>query len=832
MRLLKNKKFWLLLLLVILAGGYVANRFVKKKGFDSIFEFISVVSSNYFNSESPDIQLSLTVAAADWERMANVAQESLERGVIVQPKDNYVPVELEFEGEKIRAEIRIKGKMTDHVSGKKWSFRIKTKKGDAFMGMKRFSLQHPGTRNYIYEWLHQQWAAHEDFPHARYFFLQLNVNGENYGVYNLEEHFGQELMAYNEKKKGIVFRLEPDLYWSRRLNSHEGFQFDQEHTSYQSAKWDAFNEKSIQKDEALYADYQNVLVLMDAMRQGKAKVSEVLDIDKFARRYALLDLIGGWRSVDWSDIKFYYNPETHRVEPIAYESFSAFKIKDLIGDYKFSKRTIYHEFHDGLFSDEEFFRLYIQYLEKYSDKAYIDAFLAKIKPELEKNLRILNSEFPYKKFEPSIYYYNAEVIKRSLNIKKGFHAYLAQSESGTEVKIAPVTSLPIEVIAAKLDNKQEVKFDKPIVIESKAKGSALNYVQIQIHPEVKSKSVVLVYRILGSSKILQTEVYPYEYIDTYEVKNHYTGYEPNWQHFDFLYTDTALKTIHFKPGLVKIDSILVLPKGYTVVLSDKTALDFVKGSFVVSYATIKAAGTEENPLVITSSDKTGGGFLLIDSKESEFKHVNFSELSNPKRGNFSHTGVVNLYQSQALFNHCNFIGSMADKQLVASRSKLEIKNCTFLAGMDALKAIYSNLTVNQSHFLNQFDDALILVGSKAEVTNTKFSKTAGVAIDATEGSTVQLKNIEIYKVKKAIKAKDNTTVKGSGIKIRKVQTAYIADKKGDVFGPSAIELTDVELEKDERHPAQIEKSKKSTIQINGEELFKGKEIGKTEKKKK
>lgn len=830
MRILKKKKFWLTLLILLAITSFFANRFVKKKGFHSIFEFIAVVSSNYFNSESPHLELSIQVDAADWDKLAQVAKESLERGVIVQPTDSYVPAVLNFNGETIRAEMRLKGKMSDHVSGKKWSFRIKTKKGDAFMGMKRFSLQHPGTRNYIYEWIHQQWAAHEDFPHARYFFLQLNINGENFGVYNLEEHFGEELMQYNEKKNGVIFRLEPDLFWSQRLNSHEGYPFNQEHTVYQSAKWDAFNEGELQKDDILYKDYQNALLLMDAMRQGKAQVSEVLDIDKFARRYALLDLIGGWRSVDWSDIKFYYNPETHRVEPIAYESFSAFKIRDLIGNHKYSKRTVYNDFHDGLFSDEEFFKLYVHYLEKFSEKSYIDGFLAQIKPELDKNLRILNSEFPYKKFEPSIYYYNAEIIKRSLDIKKGFHAYLAKSKNGTAIKIAPITSMPIEIVSAKLDDKHEVKFERPIFIEPKAKGSALTYTDIPVHAEIKSKKVALTYRILGASTWLTTEVYPYEYQETDEMANHYTGYAANWHLFDFIYTDTVLKTIHFKPEAVTIDSILVLPKEYTVVLSYPTTIDLIKGAFIISYSTVKASGTEENPLRITSSDKTGGGLLIIDAKDNEFKHVQFSELAHPKRGSFSHPGAVNLYQSNTSFTYCSFAESSAEKQLHISRSKVEINNSTFSGGTDALKAIYSTLTVSDSKFTNLGDDGINLVGTKADLSQIVFKRVKGIALEAAENSTAQVKGVKISEAKKAVKANNNSIITGSNVKLKKVKTAYISDKKGDVFGPSIINLTNVDMSKDEKYPASVEKSKKSTIHINGVELFKGEEVGKKQKK--
>ena len=48
--------------------------------------------------------------------------------------------------------LRLKGDMVDHILGEtNWSYRVHTKDDEHVFGMRRFSLQDPGTRNFHYE---------------------------------------------------------------------------------------------------------------------------------------------------------------------------------------------------------------------------------------------------------------------------------------------------------------------------------------------------------------------------------------------------------------------------------------------------------------------------------------------------------------------------------------------------------------------------------------------------------------------------------------------------------------------------------------------------------
>ena len=253
----KRRRISLVLLLLLAAAGYyVGNRYAKQAGHDGLFSLLSSSSSNYSNSRDPDVAISLEIDAEAMAKINQVREDALARGVIVQPDDPYVPCVIRYNGEEIKAEIRLKGKMLDHVEGDKWSFRVKTKKGDAFLGMKRFTLQHPGTRQYLSEWVYHRIAEEEGLIALRYQFINLTLNDDDLGVYAVEEHFGQEVLGQNERLPGPIFRFNPSLFWYFRINEANGIDIAEEYTKFQSSYLDAFTEGSLLKDADLKRNFE------------------------------------------------------------------------------------------------------------------------------------------------------------------------------------------------------------------------------------------------------------------------------------------------------------------------------------------------------------------------------------------------------------------------------------------------------------------------------------------------------------------------------------------------------------------------------------------------
>ena len=51
-----------------------------------------------------------------------------------------------------------------------------------------------------------------DIIKIKYEFLELYINGEDKGLYVLEEGFGKELIERNKRRNGPIFSLDEDIY--------------------------------------------------------------------------------------------------------------------------------------------------------------------------------------------------------------------------------------------------------------------------------------------------------------------------------------------------------------------------------------------------------------------------------------------------------------------------------------------------------------------------------------------------------------------------------------------------------------------------------------------
>ena len=115
--------------------------------------------------------------------------------------------------------MRLKGDEVDHLRGKKWSYRVKVKGDRTLLGLKVFSLQHPGTRNYLDEWFYHQLLEREDVLSLRYSFVHLTLNGKDMGIYALEEHFAKQLVEHHQRREGPIVRFDEDVLGPSKKDS-------------------------------------------------------------------------------------------------------------------------------------------------------------------------------------------------------------------------------------------------------------------------------------------------------------------------------------------------------------------------------------------------------------------------------------------------------------------------------------------------------------------------------------------------------------------------------------------------------------------------------------
>ena len=89
-----------------------------------MLDFIPSLISNKINSAPALDTLFIKIDKDDYKKLSVIRDEAIERGIIVNPEDPWVEGKVKYKGDKVNADLRLKGKMTDHVQGKKWSFLL------------------------------------------------------------------------------------------------------------------------------------------------------------------------------------------------------------------------------------------------------------------------------------------------------------------------------------------------------------------------------------------------------------------------------------------------------------------------------------------------------------------------------------------------------------------------------------------------------------------------------------------------------------------------------------------------------------------------------------
>ena len=186
---------YLIILVVIIniarAGKYAIYQYLDDKGFSRQIFYESPLSYtksivNYFlegeigvNTKIPTI--AIDIKFKNWEKLEKSRKNALKNGLILKEDKKFVKASIRHNDQLVKAKVRIKGDFTDHLEGRKWSLRVKTKKDGHLFGIRSFSLQNPKTRGNLGEPLFLEMLRENGVLAPRYLF----VNEITYSFYVL-----------------------------------------------------------------------------------------------------------------------------------------------------------------------------------------------------------------------------------------------------------------------------------------------------------------------------------------------------------------------------------------------------------------------------------------------------------------------------------------------------------------------------------------------------------------------------------------------------------------------------------------------------------------------
>jgi hypothetical protein len=781
---------------------------------DLLIEELFVDSSSVFTRTVIDLE----VKGTQLEQLKQKRAEALQRGILTSAEDDWVKAKLK-EGSQaaLPIEIRLKGDWLDHLRGDKWSFRVKMREGNTWRRMRSFSLHTPLARNFLSEWvLHQLWEK-EDVLTTRYDFIELRLNGQPLGVYAVEEHFDKQLVEYRQRREGPIIKLSETAYWAaieRQLQQH-GFVATVEKlppAEWQKAPIEAFRENTINENPVLAEQYEQARSLLYQYQQGWKPASDIFDIERMAKYYAISDILNAYHGIVWHNQRFYYNPVTALLEPIGFDGFGgppeqrygilgAGALHPTLADRD--------QIFSSLMLDPLFTRAYIAALNRISDKEYLQPFLDKVYPGWAARLAFLQTEFTTYQPDLGEITTEAQYIQSILLPIDNFS--LTPYQKGNKLLLENRHILPIEVVGyglrpdqmtEQLDTAlvlpgaigrkflQRIQRDSQITDFKKLKFLEHGVLKEQSPPlffslEINAQPSYLFFRVLGterrfSSKVNKQGIPDYQIASQALKKGAKVRKGASYQ--------VKGENIYFKAGKHVLSEDIVLPAGYTIVLEAGTTIELEAGVHFISFSPVKAYGTPEQPINIQSKEGAGRGFTVLNAAgRSDLKHVYFEGLGAPDKDGWKLTGAVTFYESAVHLSHCSFTHNQSEDALNIIRSTFKMAHChishTFSDGFDA---DFCKGEIDNSFFIRTGNDGLDCSGSIVNVSNCTFENNGDKGISVGEQSDLTVFDCRIKGAPIALASKDLSVVYVRNLYIENCQQGFAAYQKKPEFGGANI----------------------------------------------
>jgi hypothetical protein len=397
-------------------------------------------------------------------KMEDDRRDAIKMGILLSD-GVYMPADIYVDGEKYKTELRLKGDWTDHLKGSKWSFRIKIKK-DSVWGMNEFSIQNPDSRDGIGEYLIQEYYRKAGGVALRYNFVDVIINGAYMGVYAVEEGFNKRAIESSLKREGVIIKQNENLLWESRA-----YYLDNEEKTGQAADFTPYSMKKTVGDEKFrnYATYA-INNLNQFFNKKTLSFNDVFDAQMFASYLAIMDVFHSLHGTTWHNMRYYYNPVTGLIEPIAFDELIYSSSNDtstnIAGNYKISVVNF-------LKNDEKLKQLYFNKLYMYAEG--FEAFISSQQKNIDKFNYILARD-GYTSIDLTRAYAIVDKIIASKENQEVKFEYAVLEDGRSKITINNSNMFPVEISKIMVDGK-EIDIDEKYIVNAdlRDKNNTIEY---------------------------------------------------------------------------------------------------------------------------------------------------------------------------------------------------------------------------------------------------------------------------------------------------------------------------------------------------------------------
>ncbi|MBT5751052.1 MAG: hypothetical protein HOI39_08010 [Flavobacteriales bacterium] len=751
------------------------------------------------------VQISININFLNYLTLLEDRENALNNGILTSPKE--VNANIIYMGEPYKAKVRLKGDFADHWNSRhRMSLRVKLKNDKTILGFSRFSIQKPSTRVHPYDSTFQSLVKDSGNISSSHKFAQVIVNGEDWGIMNIEEHISKELLEKQNKKESIVVKFGSGEKWLYQNTSNIPYK---EYKLSDSIIYShLYNEKSL-KEELNRKMYSYV-------KNNRLLTNNIYDNDSFSQALILSLVWGSSHVLEDHNIKYYFNPFTLILEPIILDQEKWSKLDENSPNF----------FQQDWFDSGMATYSYKQIL---SSKKFIERLpinLAIVKKSLsnfDKHLLYNESLFPVdkKRKEKKVIQDNMDILLNNAGryIVDSVNSFNLSTKSNQQITIMPV--LPSMQQASEF--KQHIHFvhysDGTLKLYNLIPEDVIvKNVLFNGNPIPIQETLIPGYLSNPKPTIIKTAFIGIQ-DEMFTISTEYKGFNATSKNYitvllddinnpllldtgnEFEFIEAIDENVYeVKVGSWTIDKPIILD-GDLIILPG-TNLEFEKNTYIIIKGSLTAIGEESNPITLKSKiDYWDGLYVVNANKKSYIKNVNISNTSSIDDGLLNLSGSITFYKSDAELENVRINNVKAEDaiNIVNSTFSLDsifIKN-TFSDGLDS---DFSSGKVLNSMFSNIGGDALDFSGSNVVITDTSASNVQDKAVSAGEGSELNIENSHFNNIGIGVASKDGSSVilSNSSIFDSKLYSTMSYIKK-DFYEPPKIIIINTNMSKSNAH---------------------------------
>lgn len=733
----------------------------------------------------------LKIGAQAMQQLRAKRDDALSLGMLLTDEADWVSAEVDNKQQKLDVDVRLKGNRLYHLQGDKWSFKVHVDDPYAWNGMQTFSLQNPAVHHFLQEWVYHQLLLREGVMAARYDFIQLQLNNRDYGVYAYEENPDWQLPAHLKRPDGPIVRFsEASFRYKQLLKGSDAVASPV--PVLDAAEIVPYKAQSTAQDPQRLKAFQLAQRLMHQYKYNLQPPKAIFDLDALAKFYAISDVMNAYQSIKWHNQRFYCNPVTSKLEPVAISGvdweLKPYRNRTFIGEWLYSDMSSDAQLYMHLFSDADFMERYAYYLRRYSDKEFLSSFLLDIERELLNRQQFLRKEYTDYAFDPAVIYKKAQQIQQQITPIPDISVQAKiekRSGSRIEVKVANFHSLPVRVVgfgsAAQLT-------------DTVAQAALLACHYAGLPPVYATYSAArsathLYYKVAGDEALQRTELSLWNAPEM-GVPAQYV-FEQAQIRTNPLY-DVRGSLILFKAGKYNVNASIIIPAGFEVNIPAGTELNFRNSAKFISQSPVHTFGTPAQPVIF---DSPKGILLLNTGIPSEWQHTLVRKAQNLDYDEWWLPGAMTVYNAPLYLEQCTFAECKAPEALSVYHTKVHTSGLQLHHNRErGLVLRQAEGMLDQIHALDNPIAGIDIRQSKAKIHNTTLTQCRDNGLMVGENADVEVGVLRVSETDIGIISRDRSKLRIEQAILSDCQRGFAAYQKLPEYGGSQIVVKDFEAQ--------------------------------------